>query len=316
MKIRRILKYRIPLDPPLLQNGFEIRERRGCILISESGDPGEFAPLPGFSPSREADILRDLGIFRSCRDSGTDIPEPDLKTPEARFAAAMLNTPLNTLPEKPPVRSLFGNPDAVLAALPKLLDSISEEARLFPGKISGIKIKAGIFPETSEIALIREIIGACEARRLRGQILINPDGNKSLSPETARRYIAALGEYLGYFEDPTASLNDCLGLGVPVGFDMLWPEFFAKFRDSDIPGEIRKHRAVPVIKPALTPGFMKLGNLRPVLSSAFESPPGISWIRRLATFLDTESGTDTLKYFPPGARESETFIRDFTEELE
>lgn len=316
MKIRRILKYRIPLDPPLLQNGFEIRERRGCILISESGNPGEFAPLTGFSPSRKSDILRDLGIFISCRDSGADIPESDLITPEARFAAVMLDNPLNSFPEKPPVRSLFGKPDAVRAALPKILDGMAGEARVVPGKALSIKIKAGIFPEAAELALIREIIGACETRKLRGRIFINPDGNRSLSLETARRYISALGEYLGYFEDPTASLNDCLDLGVPVGLDMLWPEFFAKSRNCDLPGEIRKHRVVPVIKPALTPGFMGLGNLRPVLSSAFESPPGISWIRRLATFLDTESGTDTLKYFPPGARESETFIRDFTEELE
>ena len=107
----------------------------------------------------------------------------------------------------------------------------------------------------------------------------------------------ALGEYLGYFEDPTASLNDCLDLGVPVGLDMLWPEFFAKSRNCDLPGEIRKHRVVPVIKPALTPGFMGLGNLRPVLSSAFESPPGISWIRISPVF--QREWQDILTFFLP-----------------
>ena len=313
MKIRRILKYRIPLNPPLIQNGFEIRERRGYILVSASGAPGEFAPLSGFSPSREEDILRDLGTFVCCRNSGADLPEPELKTPEARFAAAMLRNPLNTFPEKPPVRSLFGKPAAIRAALPEFLDSIAKAPH---GQTSSIKIKAGIFPVAEEISLIRELTAACEARKLRGRILINPDGNRSLSPENARIYINALGEYLGYFEDPADSLDDCLNLGIPVGLDMLWPEYAAKYGGGDLPAFLRKHRAVPVIKPALTPDFMELRELSPVLSSAFESPAGIGWIRRLAAFFDTESGTDTLKYFPVEARKTETFIRSFTEDLE
>ena len=94
MRIQRIFRYRIPLKAPLAQNGFQIRERRGFLLCSPGGELGEFAPLPGFSPSREEDILRDLLTFQRCRDCGMEIPEEDLKTPEALFAAAMLKFPL------------------------------------------------------------------------------------------------------------------------------------------------------------------------------------------------------------------------------
>ena len=320
MQIQRLLKYRIPLKSPLIQNGFAIRERRGFLLCSPGGDLGEFAPLPGFSPSREEDILRDLLTFQRCRDYGTEIPVRDLKTPEALFAAAMLEFPLNGLPEKPPLRSLFGKPPEIRARLGPLLNDILRELSSGSGRDSGspagIKIKAGIFPLSEELSLIKELLREISARGLRGRVTINPDGNRSLSPENARRIIAALGDSLGWFEDPLPALSECLALGIPVGLDTLWGEFAARFSGAELPEALRHYRIKPVIKPALTPGFMKLREIRPVMSSAFESPAGIGWIRRLAASFETDSGTDTLKYFPAEARTRERFMAACVRDLQ
>ena len=319
MRIQRIFRYRIPLKAPLAQNGFQIRERRGFLLCSPGGDLGEFAPLPGFSPSREEDILRDLLTFQRCRDYGMEIPEGDLKTPEALFAAAMLKSPLKGLPEKPPLCSLFGTPSEIRARRGDLLDNIlrdlSRGSEQDSGSPMGIKIKAGIFPLSEELCLIEEFLREISARGLRGRVMINPDGNRSLSPENARRISAALGDSLGWFEDPLPALSDCLALRIPLGLDTLWREFAARFPGTELPEALRHYRIKPVIKPALTPGFMSLREIRPVLSSAFESPAGIGWIRRLAARFETDSGTDTLKYFPEEARAMKSFMAACIREL-
>ena len=319
MQIQRIFRYRIPLKAPLTQNGFQIQERRGFLLSSPGGSLGEFAPLPGFSPSRKEDILRDLLTFQRCRDDGLEIPQGDLKTPEALFAVAMLKFPLSGLPEKPPLYSLFGTLPEIRERRGALLDDIRRE--LSPGSRQdadtpvGIKIKAGIFPLSEELSLIRELLQEITARELRGRVMINPDGNRSLAPESARYIIAALGDSLGWFEDPLPSLSACLALGIPVGLDTLWGEFAARFPGTELPEALRHYRIKPVIKPALTPGFMKLREIRPILSSAFESPTGIGWIRRLAARFETDSGTDTLKYFPEEARTRERFMAACVREL-
>ncbi|WP_406547260.1 hypothetical protein [Succinimonas sp.] len=319
MQIQRIFRYRIPLKAPLTQNGFQIRERRGFLLCSPGGDLGEFAPLPGFSPSREEDILRDLLTFQRCRDYGMEIPEGDLRTPEALFAVAMLKFPLNGLPEKPPLCSLFGTPPEIRARRGPLLDNILRDLSSGSGQDSGspmgIKIKAGIFPLSEELSLIEELLREIFARGLRGRVMINPDGNRSLSPENARRISAALGDSLGWFEDPLPALSACLSLGIPLGLDTLWGEFAACFPGTELPEVLRHYRIKPVIKPALIPGFMSLREIRPVLSSAFESPAGIGWIRRLAARFETDSGTDTLKYFPEEARTIDSFMAVCVREL-
>ena len=309
ISICRIYRYRLPLTGPLPLAGGVIHQRAGALIQvdSDSGGSGwgDVAPLPGFSRESigeaEAELKAWAGRLRGARfDPGGDSLESwlgcemaEAASPSVRFG---LETALANLSRRMedgaagelacfdgtlPVNGLLaGSSEQVLA----------DARRLRDGGCRAVKLKVGGRPVAEDVELahaVRSVIGDGVGLRL--------DANRSWSLEQAVMFGRGIGNGgIEYLEEPLRDPAHLRELFDAAGIRVALDESLLELRPDDLEG--RPEVSAVVLKPTLLGGIARARewaakalalNLRPVVSSCFESGVGLL---ALAGFAWTSTG--------------------------
>ena len=317
----RIFRYRLPLVGPLPLAGGMLHEREG-LLIRIDSDSGAFgwgdaAPLRGFSREGIDDAAAEAMVWAGrLRGARFEPRDDDLETslgcesaaaasPSVRFG---LETALSSLARRMedeaaaelacfegsvPINGLLaGSREQVLSAARRLRD----------GGCRAVKLKVGSRAVAEDVEMtqtVRYVIGDNVGLRL--------DANRSWDLEQA----VAFGRETGtagveYLEEPLrepAQLRELFdATGLPVALD----ESLLEIEPDDLEG--RSEVGAVVLKPTLLGGLARARewaakasemNIRPVVSSCFESGVGLLALAELAwesTRDSVPAGLDTYRW--------------------
>ena len=317
----RIYRYRLPLAAPLRLAGRVIHERAGILvrIDSDSGVSGwgDAAPLPGFSresiEEAEAELMAWAGRLRGagfdpCGDDPESRPgfEPAAEAaPSVRFAleTALAGLSRRLRDEAAPELPCFEGVVPLNGLLAGSREQVLADARrLKDGGCRAVKLKVGRGPVAEDVELtraVREAIGDAVSLRL--------DANRSWSLEQAVAFGGELGDAgVEYLEEPLRDPGQLRALfdatGIPVALD----ESLLELRPDDLEG--RREVGAVVLKPTLLGGIARAGewaarasalNIRPVVSSCFESGVGLLALAALAwdcTGDAVPAGLDTYRW--------------------
>ncbi len=317
----RIFRYRLPLTGPLPLASGVIHERAGALIRIESNSGasgwGDVAPLPGFSRESlreaEAELKSWAGRLRGARFDPRDdslkswlgCESTERVPPSVRFgletALAGLSrrtedgaaTELACFEGTLPVNGLLaGSSEQVLADARKLRDE----------GYRAVKLKVGGRPVAEDVELaraVRSVIGDGVGLRL--------DANRSWSLEQAVAFGREIGDPgIEYLEEPLRNPAHLGELFDAAGIRVALDESLQELRPDDLEG--RRDVCAVVLKPTLLGGIVKARewvakalalNVRPVISSCFESGVGLLSLAALAwtsTADAVPAGLDTYRW--------------------
>ncbi|MDA3844082.1 MAG: o-succinylbenzoate synthase [Candidatus Kapabacteria bacterium] len=322
MQIKRlqIYKYKIPLNSPLDMKGEVLNNRDGLIveLTADNGlvGLGDCAPFPNLHDEtidvciEDIRIKKTLIIHRSVSDSVDEVLSlyDDLKCPPSvRFAldCALINIAAANSDTgfsefiNPARRSnievnglLTGNDD----------DILNEAERLIKAGFSVLKLKVGRRSIADDISAVRKlqlIIG--------NNVKLRADANRAWSFDQAVEFAEGVSDRnLEYIEEPIDEPERISELFVKTGLPMAFDESLYGKSIEEI--KIFEGLGVFVLKPSVLGSikntlrfieFADRNNIKPVISSAFESGIGLYALAGLAscTKLPAAAGLDTYKWF-------------------
>ena len=310
-----ISSYDVPLKTPITLANQTLTFRQGLILTftDSSGNVayGEVSPLPGLHKESLKDVTEQLlsvkddlvgladdrGVFEMSIDVSKILP---LLYPTVRMGIdmALFNLCLKQMPQFVPQHIETIAVNALL-----LSDSTESVEQLLNAGFSSIKVKVGQKDITEDVEKVLSI-----KKILNGRATIRLDANRAWSLEQAIEFSEKVGlEAIEYIEEPTKDPADhrkfFVGAGIPVALDETLLEAYFEHI------EIFNHIAAFVLKPSVLGGFSrtalmidiaKSNNLKPVISSCFETGLSLSSYALFAAAMgaeDTPIGLDTLKYF-------------------
>lgn len=334
-----IYRFRIPLQKELkLQRG-TLTERCGFI-IEYHNNFAEISPLSEFSEETadeaysEIIALRNIlkEEFRHSEKSPDDLlsffsGKYEIRCPSVQFALWMLAHPLNGILPKSHYHFILGTPDESLNLYRRFLDRLSSDGSTTD---TDVKLKIGIHSRDRELTMIQRMTDMADAEGINVRLIL--DANLSQTSESVADYYHISGSHLKYIEDPC---NDVAMLrrkhpDIPIAYDELFRKMMKEYvqEGKEFKPEMLNSfssRDTLIIKPGLTGHIHEImdefihsdascqSRLPTVtLSSAFESPIGISYIEKLSAFMKFNSpGTDTLKYFPEDALSVSGFLKKY-----
>ncbi len=317
----RIFHYSLSLVSPLTLAGRMMREREGLLirigLDSGVSGWGDVAPLPGFSrESIEEAEMELITWVRRLRKVGFDPRGDDLESwlgyestvltlPSVRFGLEVAFVSLSRQTEGKATAELGffegGVPVNGLLAGPRE-QVLGDARRLRDEGYQAVKLKVGTRPVVKDVELTREV------RTIIGDgVELRLDANRSWSLEQATEFgrdVEAIGvEYIEEpLHDPTLlrALFDATGIAVALDESLL------ELRPDGL--EERPEVGAVVLKPTLLGGIAKARewvtkaldlNVRPIISSCFESGVGLLALAALAwssTGDAVPAGLDTYRW--------------------
>lgn len=331
-----IFRFRIPLRKELkLQRGI-LTERCGFI-VGFNGNFAEISPLPEFSDETADEAFAEIIAVKELLDGNeaSGISPADIltcvtsniriKSPSVQFALWMLSHPLNNVEPKSSYRFILGTPAESFRLCTEHFESV--RARDSGTAETVIKLKIGIYSRNEELGMISRITDLAADAELNVKLIL--DANLSQDADSVTDYYLAAGRHLKYIEDPC---NDVESLrqkhpDFPIAHDELLRNKIKGIMRSDkefglsVFDSFGRNDTL-IIKPGLTGNIHKIldaffsagasqrnGLPSLTLSSAFESPVGISYIEKLSALMNFNApGTDTLKFFPEDAGTVDSFL--------
>ncbi len=280
----KVYAYQIALPRPLVLQGGVLHVREG-LIIEHHGVLADCAPLPHFSTDTLAQCKDFLPTFGHALAQGEHEQLASLlfqhKLYALSFALFALLHPLDQVHPATPYQFILGTPSEVD-------EQISHAVAVTPGQT--FKIKVGLYDFSAELALLTHL------SQLPLRLIL--DGNQSLTYAQAQAICNIVPTTkLVYFEDPVASWAECIALHVPLGCDQ-----------HPFPQDNHKN-CFKILKPTVK-GLQASWLTNCILSSAFESVIGITYLNRLATAYQLPPpGTDTLKYYPQPYQHVTEFLK-------
>ncbi|MEW5796893.1 MAG: o-succinylbenzoate synthase [Candidatus Zixiibacteriota bacterium] len=319
-----LFSYSLPLVRPLPGQPESNLTRKGLLikLITDSGAHGwgEAAPLPGYSPEKFEDALRQLKVLRhgltgavidenlTRLDGAFDawLARYDL-SPSVRFAfeTAIVST-LAQETGKPPAYLLATHPAERLHLNGLITDDtplLESADRFLRDGYRAVKMKVGRRSLDGDIARTMQL-----HRTLGNHMSIRLDANRAWSYDDALRLAGAVADCnVEYIEEPLAESGRLREFAERTRMSVALDESLlaitpARLSDHDYVGAI-------VLKPTLLGGFERAAafaraarpiGIKVVISSCFESSLGIAALAQLAAAYgthDSAMGLDTLGWF-------------------
>jgi O-succinylbenzoate synthase len=311
-------RYNLRLSEPLTLKGIVLRYREGLLLelIGEGGTVGwgEASPLPGFSREsldEAARQLRDLAssmVGRGVTEDFSLARELDAMglAPSVRFGfelalfnlyAASRGRSLSDFVTPHPRMMVPVN--ALISDSPD--EALEEARRARAAGYEAVKLKVGKRAVEEDVEFVRalnEELGDTVALRL--------DANRAWSLEEAERFVLSTsGLRFEYVEEPLADPAQLPSFAITCGVPVALDESLAGME----PEALEDHgyaRAV-VLKPTLLGGISRTLrfadvasrlDMKPVISSAYETGVGMAALISLAAGMDSEeipAGLDTYR---------------------
>jgi len=321
----KIFVYKIPMVKPLTMKGLETTHREGLFirLTDENSNYGwgEISPLAGFSPEQPEDIIEQARTLKY-NLTGAYVPEhlEELSggferwlrelnlSASARFGMEMAVLNLIACSRDSLLKDILSDKSSDSVSINALLsgsyDYVVEKAEeVTQAGYKTVKLKVGRKSIDDDIVLtkkVRETIGDRGVLRL--------DANRAWTMDDAVAFAKGVKDCnIDYIEEPLAKPGEIAEFYGRTG---LHPALDESLREST-PEEINipEGTSALILKPTLQGGFeisMRFArralrnNLKCVISSSFETPPGLHALAHLAAALgapDTAHGLGTAGRF-------------------